>query len=107
MTNYQVIIIGGGHNGLVAAAYLSKAWIENAATRTPQDCRCGSVTEEIHPGLFRCSTLSHSTGPLLPQIVKDLDLKRHGLEFINPKCVHWPSTLKVNRFAYTATRPEQ
>jgi phytoene dehydrogenase-like protein len=44
----------------------------------------GSITEEIHPG-FRCSTLAHSAGPMLPHIYKDLDLKRHGLEFIKPE----------------------
>ena len=44
----------------------------------------GSITDEIHPG-FRCSTLAHSAGPLLPQIARDLNLKSLGLEFIHPE----------------------
>jgi phytoene dehydrogenase-like protein len=83
MSNHDVIIIGGGHNGLVAAAYLAKAGLKTLVLERGEIVGGGSVTEEIHPG-FRCSTLDHSTGPLLPQVVRDLDLKRHGLEFIHP-----------------------
>ncbi len=44
----------------------------------------GAVTEEIHPG-FRCSTLAHSTAPFFPQVAKDLDLAKHGLEVVTPE----------------------
>jgi len=50
MTNYQVIIIGGGHNGLVAAAYLSKAGLKTLLLERRKIVGGGSVTEEIHPG---------------------------------------------------------
>ncbi|HVQ39990.1 MAG TPA: NAD(P)/FAD-dependent oxidoreductase, partial [Pyrinomonadaceae bacterium] len=83
MTKSDVIIIGGGHNGLVAACYLAKAGLKTLVLERREIVGGGSVTEEIHPG-FRCSTLDHSTGPFLPHIYKDLDLKRHGLEFLKP-----------------------
>lgn len=84
MTKHDIIIIGGGHNGLVAACYLAKAGLKTLVLERREIVGGGSVTEEIHPG-FRCSTLAHSTGPLLPHIIKDLDLKRYGLEFIQPE----------------------
>jgi phytoene dehydrogenase-like protein len=83
MNSHDVIIIGGGHNGLVAACYLAKAGLKTLVLERREIVGGGSVTEEIHPG-FRCSTLAHSTGPLLPHISKDLNLKHHGLELIKP-----------------------
>jgi len=84
MNSYDIIIVGGGHNGLVAACYLAKAGLKTLVLERRAIVGGGSVTEEIHPG-FRCSTLAHSAGPLLPTVCKDLDLKRHGLEFIEPE----------------------
>jgi phytoene dehydrogenase-like protein len=83
MNSHDVIIIGGGHNGLVAACYLANAGLKTLVLERREIVGGGSVTEEIHPG-FRCSTLDHTTGPLLPHIFKDLDLNRHGLELIKP-----------------------
>lgn len=79
----RVIIIGAGHNGLVTAGYLAKAGLKPLVLERRATIGGACVTEEFHPG-FRCSTLAHSTGPLLPQVVKDLSLARHGLETINP-----------------------
>src|SRR5687767_7624525 len=84
MTKHDVTIIGGGHNGLVAACYLAKAGLKTLVLERREIVGGGSVTEEIHPG-FRSSTLAHSTGPLLPHISRELDLKRHGLELIRPE----------------------
>jgi len=84
MTKHDIIIVGGGHNGLVAACYLAKAGLRTLVLERRETVGGGSITEEIHPG-FRCSILAHSAGPLLPQVYKDLDLKRHGLEFIRPE----------------------
>jgi phytoene dehydrogenase-like protein len=84
MAKHDIIIVGGGHNGLVAACYLAKAELKTLVLERREIAGGGSITEEIHPG-FRCSTLAHSTGPLLPHIFKDLDLKRHGLEVIQPE----------------------
>jgi phytoene dehydrogenase-like protein len=79
----DIIIIGAGHNGLVAACYLAKAGFKPLVLERREIIGGVCVTEEFHPG-FRCSTLAHSAGPLLPRIVKDLQLERHGLEFIKP-----------------------
>ncbi len=83
MSTHDIIIIGGGHNGLVAACYLAKAGLKTLVLERRDVVGGTSVTEEIHSG-FRCSTLAHSAGPLLPHITKDLGLERYGLEFINP-----------------------
>src|SRR4030088_3269765 len=80
---YDIIIIGGGHNGLVAACYLAKAGLKTVVLERRNIVGGASVTEEIHPG-FRCSTLAHSAAPFFPEVAKDLDLARHGLEFIMP-----------------------
>src|SRR5437773_896260 len=79
----QVIIIGAGHNGLVAAYYLAKAGLKPLVLERREIIGGACVTEEFHPG-FRCSTLASSTGPLLPQIVSDLQLQHHGVDFITP-----------------------
>ena len=80
----EVIIIGGGHNGLVTAFYLAKAGFKPLVLERRAQVGGAAVTEEFHPG-FRCSTLAHSAGPLLPEIVRDMQLERHGLEFITPE----------------------
>ncbi len=84
MAQYDVIIIGGGHNGLVAACYLAKAGLKTVVLERRAVVGGTAVTEEIHPG-FRCSTLAHSTGPFLPHITKDLNLESHGVQIIKPE----------------------
>ena len=79
----DIIIIGAGHNGLITAFYLAKAGLKPLVLERREVAGGACVTEEIHPG-FRCSTLANSTGPLSPQIVKDLHLERNGVEFIRP-----------------------
>jgi phytoene dehydrogenase-like protein len=83
MANYDIIIIGGGHNGLVAACYLAKAGWKTLILERREIVGGGAVTEEIHPG-FRCSTLAHSTAPFFAQITKDLGLTSDRLELITP-----------------------
>jgi phytoene dehydrogenase-like protein len=80
----DVLIIGGGHNGLVAAGYLAKAGLKPLVLERRNVVGGAAVTEEIHPG-FRCSTLAHSAGPLLPRIAADLDLAEHGLKTLRPE----------------------
>jgi phytoene dehydrogenase-like protein len=84
MPTYDIIIIGGGHNGLVAACYLAKAGLKTLVLERREIVGGAAVTEELSPG-FRCSTLAHSAGPLLPYIAKDLQLSQHGLEIITPE----------------------
>jgi phytoene dehydrogenase-like protein len=80
---HDVIIIGGGHNGLVAACYLAKAGLKTLILER-RDLVGGTViTEEFHPG-FRCSTVLQNGGALLPQIMANLQLHQHGLEILQP-----------------------
>lgn len=80
----DVIIIGGGHNGLVTAFYLAQAGHKPLVLERRSQIGGAAVTEEFSPG-FRCSTLAHVAGPLRPDIVRDMQLERHGLRFITPE----------------------
>ncbi len=80
----DVIIVGGGHNGLVTAYYLAKAGFRPLLLERRAQTGGAAITEEFHPG-FRCSTLAHAAGPLLPEIVRDMQLERHGLKLITPE----------------------
>src|SRR3954468_3043948 len=80
----DVVIIGGGHNGLVTAFYLAKAGLKPLVLERRAVSGGAAITEEFSPG-FRCSTLAHSAGPLLPEIVSDMQLARHGLKLVTPE----------------------
>ena len=80
--NRDVVIIGGGHNGLVTAFYLAKAGYKPLVLERRAQPGGAAITEEFHPG-FRCSTLAHSAGPLRPDIVRDMQLEKHGLNMIS------------------------
>src|SRR6266853_4638271 len=81
--NRDVVIIGGGHNGLVTAFYLAKAGYKPLVLERRAQVGGAAVTDEFHPG-FRISTLSHSAGPIRPDIVRDMHLEKHGVKFITP-----------------------
>jgi phytoene dehydrogenase-like protein len=80
----DVIIIGGGHNGLVTAFYLAKAGYRPLVLERRAQPGGAAVTEEFSPG-FRCSTLAHTAGPIRPDIVRDMQLEQHGLKLITPE----------------------
>jgi phytoene dehydrogenase-like protein len=83
----DIIIIGGGHNGLVTAFYLAKAGFRPLVLERRLQVGGSAITDEFHPG-FRCSTLAHTAGPIRPDIVRDMQLEKHGLKFITPEtCV--------------------
>jgi phytoene dehydrogenase-like protein len=82
-TRKRVIIIGGGHNGLVAAYYLAKAGLNPLVLERRETVGGCAVTEEIHPG-FQCPAVAHSLGPFLPKLMSDLQLAKHGLAMIKP-----------------------
>jgi phytoene dehydrogenase-like protein len=75
----DIIIVGGGHNGLVAAFYLAKAGFKPLVLERRSQVGGAAITEEFHPG-FRCSTLAHSAGPLRPSVVRDMQLEHRGLK---------------------------
>jgi phytoene dehydrogenase-like protein len=79
----DVVIIGGGHNGLITAFYLAKAGFKPLVLERRPQVGGAAITDEFHPG-FRCSTLSHSAGPLLPSVVRDMQLEKHDVRFITP-----------------------
>jgi phytoene dehydrogenase-like protein len=79
----DVVIVGGGHNGLVTAFYLAKAGFKPLVLERRAQTGGAAVTEEFYPG-FRCSTLAHSAGPLNPEIAADMELERHGLKLVTP-----------------------
>jgi len=80
-TEWDAIIVGGGHNGLVSAAYLAKQGLKVLLLERRYILGGAAVTEEIHPG-FHYSRGSYLFSLFRPQIVRDLDLKRHGLKFL-------------------------
>jgi phytoene dehydrogenase-like protein len=80
----DVVIIGGGHNGLVTAFYLAKAGFKPLVLERRPQTGGAAITEEFSKG-FRCSTLAHSAGPLLPEVINDMQLERHGLKAITPE----------------------
>jgi phytoene dehydrogenase-like protein len=78
---YDAIVVGGGHNGLTAAAYLAEAGYKTLVLERRHVVGGAAVSEEFHPG-YRNSIASYSLGLLRGEVARDLDLKRHGLEAI-------------------------
>ena len=78
------VIIGGGHNGLITAFYLAKNGFKPLVLELRNQVGGAAITEEFHPG-FRSSVLAHSAGPLRAEVVRDMQLEKHGLKWINPE----------------------
>jgi phytoene dehydrogenase-like protein len=81
--SYDAIIVGGGHNGLVTAAYLGRAGLRTVVLERRDTLGGAASTSELAPGA-RVPTLAHTVGRLRPSVVRDLDLKRYGLSLIGP-----------------------
>src|SRR5437773_10107572 len=81
MSAYDVILIGGGHNGLVCAAYLARAGKRVAVLERRERVGGAAVSEEVFPG-FRFSVFSYVVSLLRPEIIRDLELPRHGLHIL-------------------------
>ncbi|MGH7645750.1 MAG: phytoene desaturase family protein, partial [Gemmatimonadales bacterium] len=78
---WDAIIIGGGHNGLVTAAYLARAGKKVLVLERRYRVGGAAVSEEIYPG-FTFSVFSYVVSLLRPEIIRDLDLPAHGLEIL-------------------------
>jgi phytoene dehydrogenase-like protein len=79
--DYDAIIVGGGHNGLITSAYLGRAGLKTLVLERRHLVGGAAVTEEINPG-FKYSVASYVVSLLRPEIIRDLDLPRHGLEIL-------------------------
>ncbi|MCB8876282.1 phytoene desaturase family protein [Acidisoma silvae] len=75
---YDVVVIGSGHNGLVCANYLARKGMKVAVLERRHVIGGAAVTEEIHPG-YRASIFSYLMSLLHPRIIRDFELRRHGL----------------------------
>ncbi len=80
---YDVLIIGGGHNGLVCAAYLAKAGRKVLVLERSDQPGGAAITREFAPG-FRVSACAHILHMLQPKVIRDLNLKAHGLDLSGP-----------------------
>ena len=80
-SSYDAILVGGGHNGLTAAAYLARAGLSTLVLERRPIVGGACVTEEIAPGC-RASTTSYIASMLRPEVIRDLELARHGLKMV-------------------------
>ncbi|HEY2782152.1 MAG TPA: NAD(P)/FAD-dependent oxidoreductase [Steroidobacteraceae bacterium] len=87
-TMRDAIIVGGGHNGLVCAAYLAAAGLKVTVLERRTVVGGAAVTEEFHPG-FRNSVASYTVSLLNPKVIRDLDLPRHGLRIVERKLANF------------------
>ena len=84
MKEYDAIVVGAGHNGLVCAAYLGMAGLSVLVLERRYAIGGMAETSEMLPGV-RVPTVAHTVGRLSPRVVRDLKLRSHGLELIEPE----------------------
>src|SRR5271169_4155491 len=87
-TRCDALIIGGGHNGLVCAAYLAAGGLKVTVLERRGVVGGAAVTEEFHPG-FRNSVAAYTVSLLNPKVIRDLDLPRHGLRVVERKLANF------------------
>jgi phytoene dehydrogenase-like protein len=87
----DIIILGGGHNGLCCAAYLARAGLKPLVLEKQSVVGGAAVTEEFHPG-FRNSVASYTVSLLHPKVIAELELAAHGLRIVErPVANYWPT----------------
>src|SRR4029077_14726299 len=87
----DALIIGGGHNGLVCAAYLAAAGLKVTVLERREVVGGGAVTEEFHPG-FRNSVAAYTVSLLNPKVIRDLDLAAQGLKVVERRAANFLPT---------------
>src|SRR3954468_1346511 len=106
-TQCDALIIGGGHNGLVCAAYLAAAGLGVTVLERRGVVGGAAVTEEFHPG-FRNSVAAYTVSLLNPKVIRDLELAKHGLRVVERLVSNFLPT-EDGRYLKTGgnhTRPE-
>src|SRR5215469_12680390 len=91
MHESDVVIVGGGHNGLVCAFYLARAGLSVTVLERRPVVGGAAVTEEFHPG-FRNSVAAYTVSLLNPKVIRDLDLTAHGLRIVERRCANFLPT---------------
>jgi phytoene dehydrogenase-like protein len=87
---HDVIIVGGGHNGLTCAAYLARGGLRVLVAESRDIVGGAAVTEEFFPG-FRNSIAAYTVSLLNPRVIEELELARHGLKIATrPMANFWP-----------------
>jgi phytoene dehydrogenase-like protein len=106
--SYDAIVIGGGHNGLVAAAYLARAGARTIVLEARHKTGGAAATDSPWPGApeFKVTTLSYVMSLMPPSIIRDLGLERHGYKVhpMGPYYQAWPDGRSLKLFADDATR---
>ena len=87
----DALIVGGGHNGLVCAAYLAAAGLKVTVLERRGVVGGAAVTEEFHPG-FRNSVAAYTVSLLNPRVIRDLDLHAHGLRIVERELANFLPT---------------
>src|SRR6266852_1401958 len=90
MSDYDVIIVGAGHNGLRCASYLAMAGLSVKVLERRSVVGGTAVTEEFHPG-FRNSVAAYTVSLLNPKIIRDLRLHAHGLKIVERRVQNFRS----------------
>ena len=90
MSHYDAIIVGGGHNGLICAAYLARAGRKVLVLERRHVVGGAAVTEEVTPG-FKFSVCSYVVSLLRPHIVRELELPKHGLSILPLESAYTPT----------------
>jgi phytoene dehydrogenase-like protein len=101
---FDAIVIGGGHNGLVNAAYLARAGLRTLVLEQRHLVGGASVSEEIYPG-FKFTVFSYVVSLLRPEIIRDLQLTRHGLTILPLESTITP--LPDGRYIYRGSDPHE
>ena len=102
---YDAIVVGGGHNGLICGAYLARAGRKVLVLERRHLVGGAAVTEEIYPG-FKYSVCSYVVSLLRPEIIRELQLAKHGLRLLPLECsmsplpdgralVRWPESART------------